>query len=113
MLFEKTPSDVQALLPVPIKQLGLKLEGSPIERYVEQLFKELDAKGLKHFRPAFYLTSEWGCPSEEPVIGVPFYLADPRQISPGGLGPPPPCWGHLKGNFHFYFQRGRPAQPFP
>ena len=26
MLFEKTPSDVQALLPVPIKQLGLKLE---------------------------------------------------------------------------------------
>jgi hypothetical protein len=42
-----------------------------------------------------------------------FYLADPRQISPGGLGPPPPCWGRLKGNFHFYFQRGRPAQPFP
>ena len=78
MVFEKTPGDVQELLPVPIKALGLKLEGSQIERYVEQLFKELDAKGLKHFRPAFYLTSEWGCPSEEPVIGVPFYLADPR-----------------------------------
>jgi hypothetical protein len=78
MLFEKTPTDVQALLPVPIKKLGLKLEGSQIERYVEQLFRELDSKGLKHFRPAFYLTSEWGCPSEEPVIGVPFYLADPR-----------------------------------
>src|SRR5260370_36092644 len=78
MLFEKTPSDVQSLLPIPIKQLGLKLEGSPIERYVEQLFKELEAKGLKHFRPAFYLTSEWGCPSEEPIIGVPFYLAQPR-----------------------------------
>ncbi|MDQ6802808.1 MAG: putative zinc-binding metallopeptidase [Acidobacteriota bacterium] len=78
MLFEKTPPDVQGLLPIPIKQLGLKLEGSPIERYVEQLFKELEAKGLQHFRPAFYLTSEWGCPSEEPIIGVPFYLADPR-----------------------------------
>src|SRR5437763_4036577 len=78
MLFEKTPPDVQGLLPIPIKQLGLKLEGSPIERYVEQLFKELQAKGLQHFRPAFYLTSEWGCPSEEPIIGVPFYLADPR-----------------------------------
>jgi hypothetical protein len=76
--FEKAPRDVQHLLPVPIKELGLKLEGSPIEGYVEQLFKELDAKGLKHFRPAFYLTSEWGCPSEEPVIGVPFYLADRR-----------------------------------
>ena len=78
MLFEKTPSDVRELLPVPIKKLGLKLEGSPIERYVEQLFRELKAKGLEHFRPAFYLTDEWGCPSEQPIIGVPFYLADPR-----------------------------------
>ena len=41
------------------------------------------------------------------------YLADPREICPGGLGPPPPCRGHLSGNFRFYFQRGRPAQPFP
>ena len=77
-MFEKTPGDVHDLLPVRIKELGLRLEGSPIERYVEQLFKELEAKGLQHFRPAFYLTSEWGCPSEEPVIGVPFYLADQR-----------------------------------
>ena len=77
-MFEKAPRDVHELLPIPIRELGLKLEGSPIERYVEQLFKELEAKGLQHFRPAFYVTSEWGCPSEEPVIGVPFYLADPR-----------------------------------
>ena len=41
------------------------------------------------------------------------YLADPRDICPGGLGPPPPCEGHLQGTFRFYFQRGRPAQPFP
>ncbi|HEY3819793.1 MAG TPA: hypothetical protein VGL81_21655 [Polyangiaceae bacterium] len=41
------------------------------------------------------------------------YFADPRNICPGGLGPPPPCEGHLQGNFSFYFQRGRPAQPFP
>src|SRR6267143_908636 len=81
MLFEKTPSDVQSLLPIPIKQLGLKLEGSPIERYVEQLFKELEAKGLQHFRPAFYLTSEWGCPSEEPIIGVPFSRNFVRHIA--------------------------------
>jgi hypothetical protein len=47
---------------------------------------------------------------------VPFfdvYLADPRDICPGGLGPPPPCRGHLTGRFDFYFERGRPAQPFP
>jgi hypothetical protein len=42
-----------------------------------------------------------------------FYLADPRNICSGGLGPPPRCEGHLQGSFKFYFQRGRPAQPFP
>jgi hypothetical protein len=42
-----------------------------------------------------------------------FYFADPRQTCSGGLGPPPPCRAHLAGSFKFYFQRGRPAQPFP
>ena len=41
------------------------------------------------------------------------YLADPRDVSPGGLGPPPICRGHIRGSFSFYFERGRPAQPFP
>jgi len=41
------------------------------------------------------------------------YLGDPRDACPGGIGPPPPCRGHLKGSFKFYFERGRPAQPFP
>jgi len=43
------------------------------------------------------------------------YLADPREICPGGLGPPPRCRGHLTTNpkFKFYFERGRPGQPFP
>jgi hypothetical protein len=40
------------------------------------------------------------------------YLADPRDAPPGG-GAPPPCRGHLRGTFSFYFERGRPAQPFP
>lgn len=41
------------------------------------------------------------------------YLADPREEAPGGLGPPPRCRGHIKGSFSFFFERGRPAQPFP
>lgn len=41
------------------------------------------------------------------------YLADPRETKPGGLGPPPPCRGHLRGSFSFFFERGRPSQPFP
>jgi hypothetical protein len=63
------------MLGRPIRDLGLKLEGSPIERHVEQLHRELEAKGLARFRPLCYLTDEWGCPSGEPIIGIPFYLA--------------------------------------
>ncbi len=76
--FEKAPAEVQEILSKPIQQLGLKLEGSPLERFVHQLYKELEAKGLKRFRPRCYLTDEWGCPNMEPVIGIPFYLADPK-----------------------------------
>ncbi len=76
--FEKAPREVQEILDKPIRELGLKLEGSPLERLVHRLYRELDRKGLKKFRPVCYLTDEWGCPSGEPVIGVPFYLADPR-----------------------------------
>ncbi|MBI4611072.1 MAG: putative zinc-binding metallopeptidase [Candidatus Rokubacteria bacterium] len=76
--FESTPPDVRALLPQRISQLGLKLEGSPVERYVKVLYRELERKGLRHFRPPCYLTDEWGCPSGEPIVGIPFYLADPK-----------------------------------
>ncbi len=75
--FERAAPDPE-LLGKPIKDLGLRLEGSPLERYVHQLYRELERKGLKHFRPRCYLTDEWGCPDQEPVIGIPFYLADPK-----------------------------------
>ncbi len=75
--FEKAPPEVRELLGKRISQLGLRLEGSPVERFVHQLYRELEGKGLKHFRPVCYLTDEWGCPDGQPVIGIPFYLADP------------------------------------
>ena len=52
-----------------------------MERLVHQLHKELAQKGLSKFRPACYLTDEWGCPSGEPIIGIPFYLANPELAS--------------------------------
>jgi hypothetical protein len=76
--FEKSPPEVQELIRKPIKELGLRLEGSTVERYVHQVYRELERKGLKRFRPLCYLTDEWGCPSGEPVIGIPFYLADAK-----------------------------------
>jgi hypothetical protein len=73
---EQPEPEYQNLLNSPIRELGLKLEGSPVERFVQQLYRELEAKGLSKFHPSCYLTDEWGCPSGEPIIGIPFYLAD-------------------------------------
>ena len=42
------------------------------------MYRELDRRGLKKFRPSCYLTDEWGCPDQQPVLGIPFYLADPK-----------------------------------
>jgi len=72
---EKISSGLQEILNKPIRDLGLRIEGSPLEHLVERLYRELERKKLTKFRPPCYLTDEWGCPSGEPVIGIPFYLA--------------------------------------
>ncbi len=77
----EAPAHDPELLRMPIKELGLRIEGSPVEKYVLQLYAELDRKGLHRFRPRCYLTDEWGCPDQEPVIGIPFYLADHKLAS--------------------------------
>lgn len=72
---DKSRPGLQEFLDKPIRDLGLKIEGSPVERLVQQLYRELEGKKLAKFHPGCYLTDEWGCPSGEPVIGIPFYLA--------------------------------------
>ncbi|MBV8475058.1 MAG: putative zinc-binding metallopeptidase [Acidobacteria bacterium] len=74
--FDKLRPELRELLNKPVRALGLKLEGSPVEACVERLYRELEQKKLMTFRPPVYLTDEWGCPSGEPVIGLPFYLAN-------------------------------------
>ncbi|MEO5619079.1 MAG: putative zinc-binding metallopeptidase [Candidatus Eisenbacteria bacterium] len=76
--FETLDPELRGVLGKRIRELGLKLEGSPVEPYVRQLYKELERRGLHKFRPVCYLTDEWGCPDGHPVIGIPFYLADPK-----------------------------------
>ncbi|HYR28470.1 MAG TPA: putative zinc-binding metallopeptidase, partial [Thermoanaerobaculia bacterium] len=76
--FEKAPPDARQVLPLRIRDLGMSLESSPVAELVRHLYAELEAKGLRHFRPLCYLSDEWGSPSGEPVIGIPFYLGDPR-----------------------------------
>lgn len=66
-----------SLVDTRICDLGLTIEGSSLEKFVQQLYRELEQKKITKFRPSVYLTDEWGCPSGEPVIGIPFYLARP------------------------------------
>jgi len=73
---EKLRPGLQEILNRPIRELGLKIEGSPLQPLIQQLYWELEKKGLLKFHPLCYLSDEWGCPSGEPVIGIPFYLAN-------------------------------------
>ncbi|MDQ6830557.1 MAG: hypothetical protein M3081_16990, partial [Gemmatimonadota bacterium] len=75
--FDDWESERHSLLAHRISDLGLSLRGTLVERLTQQLYAELEAKGLA-FRPPVYLSDQWGCPEGTPLIGVPFYLADPR-----------------------------------
>ena len=69
----------EELLQLRVRDLGLKIEASPLEPCVQRLYAELDAAGIR-FHPPCYLTNEWLCPDKVPMIGIPFYLAHPRLI---------------------------------
>ena len=65
------------LLGVRLKDLGLRLEGTPLEARVHKLHLELEGKGLR-LRPHAWLSTEWFSPDGIPGIACPFYLAHPR-----------------------------------
>jgi hypothetical protein len=65
------------LLNTRISDLPLRIEGSALEPFTHRLHRELAAKRIS-FMPEFYLTDGWGCPDRVPIIGIPFYLADPK-----------------------------------
>ncbi len=70
-----------ALLQKRICELPLKLETSPLQACVNQLYRELQRKGLRFFRPEVYLGDEWFSPSGVPAISIPFYLAHPKLMA--------------------------------
>ncbi len=65
------------LLSRKISELSLVIPGTRLETLILQLYQELEQAGIS-FRPKTYLSDEWGCPQGVPVIGIPFYLADPK-----------------------------------
>jgi len=70
----------QGLLSKRINELALKIDGTPVERLVLQLYQELASAGIS-IRPETYLSEGWGCPNRVPVIGIPFYMVDSKLRS--------------------------------
>src|SRR3977135_3626345 len=68
------------LLERRISKLGLKLEGTPLEPLIKQLYDELSAKGLT-FHPPTHIGDEWFVPIGIPAIFVPFFLVHDRLRS--------------------------------
>ena len=69
-------ADQQALLSRKISELPLDGQATHLRELILRLYKELEAAGLS-FKPKTYLSNSWGCPNGVPVIGIPFFLADP------------------------------------
>jgi hypothetical protein len=63
-------------LKTPIRDLGLKIEGTELEPIIREFEAELQAKGIR-VRPRFYLSTEWGVPFGTIAMALPFYLARP------------------------------------
>ncbi len=69
----------EELLHTRICDLPLEIKGTWLQDRVNDLYRELDGKGIG-FKPECYLADEWLTPDGEPTIGIPFYLADDALI---------------------------------
>lgn len=76
-ILDKTDLTDEEILKLRICDMGLKIAGTELEPWVQELHKELESRQIS-FRPECYLADEWLCPDKEPVIGIPFFLAHPR-----------------------------------
>ena len=65
------------LLPMRLCDLGLRLEHTELRSRIDQLYDELEARGLR-LRPTCWLSGEWFSPHSGPGIAIPFFLAHGR-----------------------------------
>ena len=72
-----SPFQEANLRSTPIRDLGLRIEGTRLEPLLTEFEKELADVGIRKLRPHFYLSTEWGVPTDTVAIAIPFYLARP------------------------------------
>lgn len=65
------------LWSTPLKKLGLAIEGTRLEPILAEFRQEVERLGLR-VQPHFYLSTEWGVPTDSVAIAIPFYLARPE-----------------------------------
>jgi hypothetical protein len=59
--------------------LGVRLEGTWLERCVKEIYKELEKREIR-LRPHVWLSHDWFSPDGIPGIAIPFYLAHTRLM---------------------------------
>jgi len=77
----QAPFHENKLWATPIRDLGVKIEGTPLEPVIAEFRRELEAAGFTKLRPHFYLTTDWVVHDDTIAIGIPFYLARPDLIA--------------------------------
>jgi hypothetical protein len=75
--FEPQPFQEGSRWSRPIRDLGLKIEGSRLEPIIQEFLGELERVGIRKLKPRCYLSTEWGVPGNI-AIGIPYYLANPE-----------------------------------
>ena len=69
----------ERLLDLRFRDLDTRVEGSPLEPLVHEIWGELEQRGLR-FKPHVWASTEWFSPDGVPGIAAPFYLVHPRLL---------------------------------
>jgi len=67
------------LLRMRFRDLPIRLQGTRLERYAQQVFSELIARHIEVWS-SIWLSEEWFNPDGTVGFAIPFYLARPRLI---------------------------------
>ncbi len=70
----------EELLDLRLCDLGLRIEGTPLEERLQALHQEFERAGFRHFRPYAWLSWDWFTPDGVTGFSIPFYLAHPRLV---------------------------------
>ena len=57
------------LLDWRICDLGVRIQGTPLERRISRIYRELEQREI-HFRPHFWLSDDWFSPDGVPGIAI-------------------------------------------